>query len=146
MFRAMESEKDDLNALALSIKRARLNAGLTQAELARRLATSGKRVGRWEKGEASSLGDSPEARFAVAAQVAAATGDMSLIGLADPSDESELLILRRDVDRLSRQVARLAETLVEAQLLRGSDVPQLLEQLDANDSPPAGESSEGQGP
>lgn len=128
---------DNAEDLGLAIKRARLNAGLTQKALAQRLATSNKRVGRWEAGDTSSLGETPEAQFAVAAQVAAATGDLTLIGVTDPENESELLSLRRDVAQLQRQVRRLAELLVERHLLPRPELPQLLEEVASSGAPPA---------
>lgn len=129
----MEIDLDTPEALGLAIKRARLNAGLTQKALGQKLATTSKRVGRWEAGDTTSLGHTPEAQFAVKAQVAAATGDLTLIGHADPQDESELRSLRRDVTRLQRQVHRVAELLVEAHLLPAPELPRLLEELASSD-------------
>lgn len=131
--------------LGLAIKRARLSAGQTQSGLGKKLATTGKRVGRWEAGDTSSLGKTPEAQFAVAAQVAAATGDLSLIGVTDPQREADILTLQRDVARLNRQLRRVADILVQGRLLPEPELPLLLEEIVASDEPPAQGHDAGEG-
>jgi transcriptional regulator with XRE-family HTH domain len=96
----------DPKRLGQAIKRARLNAGMTQEALAGKLGTTKKRIGKWEHGEPSALGRTEEARFAVAAQVAGATGDFSLIGRAPP--EEDLVSLGQDVADLALALERLA--------------------------------------
>jgi transcriptional regulator with XRE-family HTH domain len=65
---------EDPELLVEAIKAARESAGLSQPQLAEELGTSVGTIKRWEKGELSTLGRSPNARRAVAVQVAEATG------------------------------------------------------------------------
>lgn len=128
---------DSATDLGLAIKRARLNAGLTQEGLGNKLATTSKRIGRWEAGDTSSLGESPEAQFAVAAQVAAATGDLTLIGITGPEKESELRSLRRELNDLHDEVRQLAELLGQVPGLPNEGRRRLLERSEPTHLQPA---------
>lgn len=132
----MRTPYDDAKQLGTAAKKARLNAGLTQDQLAEQIGTTRKRIGNIERGDETTLGATPEEWFATVAPIAAATGDLSLIGLTDPQGEAEILSLRRDVARLDRQVHRVAGILVEAHLLPEPELPQLLEEVAASDRPP----------
>jgi transcriptional regulator with XRE-family HTH domain len=65
---------EDPGLLVDAIRAARDQAGMNQQALADELGTSVGTVKRWEKGELGTLGRTPNARRAVAVQVAEATG------------------------------------------------------------------------
>lgn len=134
----------DPKKLGIAFKRSRLNAGMTQDKLATTLGTTRRRIGRLEKGDPSTIGETPEERFAVAAQIAAATGDLSLIDMERPEDRSELLSLRRDVDRALAGLRQLGESLVAQGLVPRSELPLRPETPDATDLPqPQGRGASG---
>ncbi|MBN8867526.1 MAG: helix-turn-helix transcriptional regulator [Solirubrobacterales bacterium] len=121
--------------VGIAAKRARLNAGYTQDDLAKELGTTRKRIGNIESGDESTLGDTPELWFSSLAPIAAATGDLAMIGLDDLGDLAELVSLRRDVNRVDRRLRGLLDVLVEADLVDASAIDLLLEQLDTNEPP-----------
>lgn len=141
----METPYDDPAELGIAAKRARLNAGLTQDQLAKATGTTRKRIGGIESGELKTLGDTPEKWFSTVAPIAAATGDLSLIGLEELGDRAELVSLRRDVDLLDRRLRELADILVGADLVADEEIDRLLEPPSTSE-PPQGEApGEGEG-
>lgn len=99
----MPAPYENPDDLATAIRDARRAADLSQAALGQRLGVSSKKVMRWEAGVLASLGDTKEKRFATAAQVAAATGDQSLIGKPDQPAATPT----QDVEELRRVVGAL---------------------------------------
>ena len=106
IFRVVKPIHDDPVELGKALRDARRRADLSQRALGERVGVSSKLVGRWEAGEERSLGDTPQKRFAVAAQVAAATGDFSLI--SEQREDDRLAALEEKVEILSERIQKLS--------------------------------------
>lgn len=141
----METPYGNPKELGIAVKRARANAGLTQDQLAKATGTTRKRIGAIEQGDLKTLGKTPQKWFAAVAPIAAATGDLSLIGLDDLGDRAELVSLRRDVDQLDRQFRQLADILAAAELGADEEIDRLLDSLGTNEPPQGEERGEGEG-
>lgn len=76
----MRTPFDSPIALGTAAKKARLNAGLTQSQLAGEIGTTRKRIGNIESGDTATLGKTPEEWFAAVAPIAAASWKI------DPAD------------------------------------------------------------
>lgn len=135
----------DPTELGLAIQRARKNANLTLKELGEMVGSSPKRLGRMEKGDVKSLGKTEGDRFKNVAPLAAATGDLSLIGMEDLGDRAELVSLRRDVDRLASQMHQVADLLAGADLAEPEGISRLLDSLASTGQPPAAAPPEAEG-
>lgn len=131
--------------LGLAIERARKNANLTLKALGEMVGSSDKRLGRMEKGDIKTLGETEGARFKTVAPIAAATGDLSLIGLEELGDRAELVSLRRDVDRLDSKVRQMADLLVGAGLAETGEIDRLLDPPSSTAQPPTAKPPEAEG-
>jgi hypothetical protein len=116
---------DDPQALADAIRKARGTA--TQKVAGAPIGVSYKTWGRWEREELESLGDTPEKRFAVAVQVAAATGRHDLFGLSEPGPV--------EVDQLREEMRQIkVELLAEIEKVRRAQAsPQASSEPSAGD-------------
>lgn len=101
---------EDPKALGDAIKKAR--SPRSQTWLADWAGIDRKRVGRWEKGDVKSLGDTVAKRRAVAAIVAQATGRPDLLGFSEPP-AVDIDLLSQDLERLKIAVLQLAEQTLE---------------------------------
>jgi transcriptional regulator with XRE-family HTH domain len=117
----MNAPYEDAEQLAQAIRNARRQADLSQVALGQRLGVSDKKVIRWEQGNVATLGDTREKRFAVAAMVAAATGDQSLLGGPTESASGEIEEIRQTVGAIATLLTTEglgpeAEQLLKAEL------------------------------
>jgi transcriptional regulator with XRE-family HTH domain len=83
------------------IREARLRAGLTQADLGRRVGTAASAIGRWERGDVIPS-------FETLRALVRATGHDLTIGIAR-ADDHDLVLIRRS---LKREPADRLEELV----------------------------------
>ena len=79
---------DDPKKLAAAIRKAR--GPISQKALGEPIGRSAKTVMRWEAGDISALGETPERRFATAVLVAEVTGKRAVLGLDEPERQDEL--------------------------------------------------------
>lgn len=107
---------EDVDELAAAIRQARRRAELTQSQLATALGVSGGTVKRWERGEASSLGSTPQRRYATAILVAEVTGERTLLGLEAPDEEQ----ISAEIDAVR---LRLAEVEARLDALEAGSLP-----------------------
>lgn len=94
------------------LRQARLRAGLSQGELAKRTGKAGVQIGRWETGVvAMSLDTLLELLRACEFELS-----LDLLPYQPPANEKELMALQRElpVDRLARMTRRARQEQAEA--------------------------------
>jgi transcriptional regulator with XRE-family HTH domain len=97
------------------VREARLRAGLTQAELGRRVGAAPSAIGRWERGDVSPS-------FETLRSLIRATGHELSIGIARADDHDVALIrrsLKREPNQRLEDLVRVVRTLQRMAAARG---------------------------